>query len=417
MGTFTDSLLKLTEFPFSYSFIGLLALIFGQGLNFGDEEFFTKLGPLLILMGFVATTLSIIDPIGALQKRVLLRGLRSPAESYIDKRSELSYPELLTLRVFGRGYYEIFWSGVIMTSSNHTFLDRMYKAKKKIVKPETEMNDEERYELVNDLVALRDYTLDTAWVVREIDKITATIYFIVVIIVFISALFLLPSFEDKFLTAFQGGIQTEGGDGGTKSVGGTNASEQAQEEQQQLGQSVQQETAPPAETTTTEAIGKDLVIPPPRTAIATTEANNMQTAIAEVDAGLETLSPIEANASNTAGSGEGLEARIIIIAFSISALVAVSYMFYRRIRELRRNAFIVFQYLVTEYAFRIARVVIKIENETLEKSRQEIEQHLTSGYWSLAEISLRIWVNEYDAAFFERLDLANIEDYRDFGIY
>jgi hypothetical protein len=71
MGTFTDNLLKLTEFPFSYSFIGLLALIFGQGLNIDDEDFFSKLGPLLILMGFVATTLSITDPIGRLQKGML----------------------------------------------------------------------------------------------------------------------------------------------------------------------------------------------------------------------------------------------------------------------------------------------------------------------------------------------------------
>jgi len=33
MGEFTQNLLKLTEFPFSYSLIGLLALIFGQGIN------------------------------------------------------------------------------------------------------------------------------------------------------------------------------------------------------------------------------------------------------------------------------------------------------------------------------------------------------------------------------------------------
>jgi hypothetical protein len=52
MGTFTDNLLKLTEFPFSYSLIGLLALIFGQGLNVGEAAL-DALGPLLILMGFV----------------------------------------------------------------------------------------------------------------------------------------------------------------------------------------------------------------------------------------------------------------------------------------------------------------------------------------------------------------------------
>ena len=38
MGTFTDNLLKHTEFPFSYSFIGLLALIFGEGLNLEGER-------------------------------------------------------------------------------------------------------------------------------------------------------------------------------------------------------------------------------------------------------------------------------------------------------------------------------------------------------------------------------------------
>jgi hypothetical protein len=77
MGTLGDTLLKLTEFPFSYSLIGLLALIFGNGLNL-EEGSLDKLGPLLILMGFIATTLSITDPIGALQKLFLLdlaRGL------------------------------------------------------------------------------------------------------------------------------------------------------------------------------------------------------------------------------------------------------------------------------------------------------------------------------------------------------
>ncbi|HEY7573505.1 MAG TPA: hypothetical protein VH796_19260 [Nitrososphaeraceae archaeon] len=62
--------MKLTEFPFSYSFIGLLALIFGQGINL-EELNFEKIGPLLILMGFVATTLSICDPVGALQRRII----------------------------------------------------------------------------------------------------------------------------------------------------------------------------------------------------------------------------------------------------------------------------------------------------------------------------------------------------------
>ena len=73
MGEFTQNLLKLTEFPFSYSFIGLLALIFGQGTNL-EELSLAKIGPLLILMGLVVTTLSICDPVGALQRRIIKSG-------------------------------------------------------------------------------------------------------------------------------------------------------------------------------------------------------------------------------------------------------------------------------------------------------------------------------------------------------
>ena len=70
MGTFTDNLLMLTEFPFSYSFIGLLALIFGKGIDVEDP--LANLGSLLILMGFVATTLAITGRISV--KLLLARG-------------------------------------------------------------------------------------------------------------------------------------------------------------------------------------------------------------------------------------------------------------------------------------------------------------------------------------------------------
>ena len=79
MGEFTQNLLKLTEFPFSYSIIGLLALIFGQGINL-QQLSFANIGPLLILMGFVATTLSICDPVGAIQRQIIL-GTSSPPSS------------------------------------------------------------------------------------------------------------------------------------------------------------------------------------------------------------------------------------------------------------------------------------------------------------------------------------------------
>jgi hypothetical protein len=89
MGTLTDNLLKLTEFPFSYSFIGLLILVFTQppvdsgsqaqqsnstdtGPGFFSEESLANYLPIVVLMGFFASTLSIVDPIGYLQKTVLI---------------------------------------------------------------------------------------------------------------------------------------------------------------------------------------------------------------------------------------------------------------------------------------------------------------------------------------------------------
>jgi hypothetical protein len=54
----------------AHHLIGLLALISAQGLDLENFSL-AKAGPLLILMGFVATsTISICVPFGALQKRM-----------------------------------------------------------------------------------------------------------------------------------------------------------------------------------------------------------------------------------------------------------------------------------------------------------------------------------------------------------
>jgi hypothetical protein len=133
MGTVGDNLLKLTEFPFSYSFVGLLALMFGPGWNFGDEEFFNRLGPLLILMGFVATTLAITDPIGALQKMRLtrLKDTKTIEKGVIKLREDQNYyiETLLLFTVFGTRLHRLFrtesnqnMSGTILASLSATFM-------------------------------------------------------------------------------------------------------------------------------------------------------------------------------------------------------------------------------------------------------------------------------------------------------
>ena len=73
VGEFTQSLLKLSDFPFSYSLISLLTLIIGHSEGF--EKFsLNEIGPLLVLMGFVATTLSICYPLGTIQRTLLRKG-------------------------------------------------------------------------------------------------------------------------------------------------------------------------------------------------------------------------------------------------------------------------------------------------------------------------------------------------------
>jgi hypothetical protein len=91
MGTFTDNLLKLTEFPFSYFFISLLLLV-SYGESFLNQPI-ESLDPLLILMGFVATTLSMTDPIGGIQK-IWLKALKAEDVKKMPKRFLKEFEEL-----------------------------------------------------------------------------------------------------------------------------------------------------------------------------------------------------------------------------------------------------------------------------------------------------------------------------------
>jgi hypothetical protein len=55
--------------------------------------------------------------------------------------------------------------------------------------------------------SLQYHTLKATWIGREIDKITAMCYFVIIVSIFISAEFFLVGFLDKFLVTFQGNSQ------------------------------------------------------------------------------------------------------------------------------------------------------------------------------------------------------------------
>ena len=234
MGEFAESLLKLTEFPFSYSLIGIIDSFFGQGLNLENLSF-TKIGPLLILMGFLATTLSICDPIGAIQ-RSIIKG-RKLRYSH-DKTASDNY---LSYNIFGKWIFVIFpspyffavafspsdvmkryknidWNPVkrfyfelkeISFARKSKFLRFVFQLRyylygglrrdissdfelinkyddlyKKFSKELGKINKYDTEDIRDLLEGLKEQTVKTKWITAEVDKITALVYFIVVISVF-----------------------------------------------------------------------------------------------------------------------------------------------------------------------------------------------------------------------------------------
>jgi hypothetical protein len=223
MGSLGDNLLKLTEFPFSYSLISLLTLTFlGEGLLDQPPE---RLAPLLILMGFVATTLSMTDPIGVLIKEGLygFRGRVSfgyYGESFIFSRSlrkirteevpfgphpfseeaKEEYNEklvdmLIDLPMFRGPLRDAFWLSaipptmLICLSPNFRDIFSSIRFRRGLLESEgtigfvkfervlkvLKLNENE--EIFSKLLSLKKSSLGTAWMVREIDKITAMVYF------------------------------------------------------------------------------------------------------------------------------------------------------------------------------------------------------------------------------------------------
>jgi hypothetical protein len=197
MGTLGDNLLKLTEFPFSYSLIGLLALIFG-GQGFLGQPL-EKLGPLLILMGFVATTLSITDPIGALQKLSIGGSIRRHA-FYID-------PQVLGIAGWGSVEYVVPLNVELSLLRNfdfQAFNKRLLRNQSKGESVKAHLSVEELGELDQTIQSLTRRVLRTKWIVREIDKITAIGYFVIVVSIFVGAEIYSPNFLDKLLVTSEG---------------------------------------------------------------------------------------------------------------------------------------------------------------------------------------------------------------------
>jgi hypothetical protein len=223
MGEFSLTLLKLIEFPFSYSLIGLLVLIFGQGTNLEGEEdlSFAKIGPLLILMGFVATTLSICDPVGVIQRIIIkgrsLRGWKEfrmtedPINASLFRKlikDSFLLPYLLAIvyspESVKKKYSTFHWNLIPIEYQE----GNMRLINNDIVKGlHFRINQGDLTTIGFLLEGLKQNTVKTKWITAEVDRITALIYFMVIISLFIIAAQLYPSFLQNF-TQFFGNIES-----------------------------------------------------------------------------------------------------------------------------------------------------------------------------------------------------------------
>jgi hypothetical protein len=282
MGEFTQNLLKLTEFPFSYSLMGLLVLIFGQDTS--PEDFsLDKFGPLLILTGFVATTLSICDPVGAAQRLIIKGQGRRFIPTTVDK--------LMEERIFRRKISELFrLPYIVAIGYSPDDAKKFDKRPQHLVSLTTQL-----------LKGLKQQAVKTKWITAEIDRITALVYFITIISLFIVTTQIYPVFLQNFSRIFEDIESTK------------------------LG----------------------------------------------------------------------------ILAFSLSALIAVSLMFILRIKSLLGKAVTVFLYLTALNA-------IKTEKESLKTTLQDIECYLNDNDWTLAEYWVRRLRDEYTELFVERTESPKI---------
>jgi hypothetical protein len=206
MGEFTQNLLKLTEFPFSYSLMGLLALIFGADITSQESSTKTqesptssqelslaKYGPLLILTGFVATTLSICDPVGVVQ-RLIIKG-RETFWSFSDDTGT-TVDNLFNGRIFRRHIaYDLFGARLpYMFAMEYSPEDAKKFTRLPVRQPSS---------LIDLLIGLKEQAVKTKWITAEIDRITALVYFIIIISLFIVATQLYPAFLQNFSRIFE----------------------------------------------------------------------------------------------------------------------------------------------------------------------------------------------------------------------
>jgi hypothetical protein len=170
-------------------------------------------------MGLGATTLAICDPVGILQRRMILGTLAPPASL---KDRDFEPKVLMDTRIFGKRIGEQFIIPYVVSirfSPNELSpLDRKqfdswsldfknwkhgvieYPKDSKELEAIRILDVKDTWYLFNQL---QKKAVKTKWITAEIDRITALIYFAIIISVFTGAIVFLPDLLQKFSQVFQ----------------------------------------------------------------------------------------------------------------------------------------------------------------------------------------------------------------------
>ena len=195
MARIGQDLLKLVDFPFSYSTIGIIAFLSGKSINF-EKLSWSELAPTITLIGFVGTALAIIDPIGRLVKAIIRRQkfqMASRLKSRFSKESieialakvQKDIDELKSEMKPKANTYIVTPLGASPGQYTQAELESMNARMRNLETVKDGLvRDLKRLEDVTTTSGMIDNVEETKWIAPEINKLVGMFYFATILLTF-----------------------------------------------------------------------------------------------------------------------------------------------------------------------------------------------------------------------------------------
>lgn len=163
-----NNLLKLTDYPFAYSFVTLLLSMSGHPIDLTD---ITRYIPIFLIMGLIGTALSIIDPLGNAIR--LLARYVSTSYLFKNSRGTLDVFSFLVSEFRDKTEGQFDYNPIVRVNTASNLLIKVSKWFKRVGATSG---------FVKKIKILQIKCISTTWISYEIDKIVSTIYFLIILI-------------------------------------------------------------------------------------------------------------------------------------------------------------------------------------------------------------------------------------------